>query len=63
MPIAAPLSSYSHVPETRAALEWADLETVDLSNFDDPVAKKTLAKQLIEAVREKGFLYVKVSNS
>lgn len=62
MPVPAPLSSFSHVPETQADLAWADLETVDLSNFDDPTAKQALAQQLIRAVRSKGFLYVKVSS-
>ncbi|KAM0751300.1 Clavaminate synthase-like protein [Meredithblackwellia eburnea MCA 4105] len=59
MPAAVPLSSFSYVPETKVELEWADLETIDLSNFDDPKERKRLATQLINAVRTKGFLYVK----
>jgi len=59
MPVAVPLSSYSHVAETKADLPWADLETVDLSHFDEVGGKQKLAAQLIEAVRTKGFLYVK----
>lgn len=30
MPIAVPLSSYEHVPETKAALDWADRECASL---------------------------------
>lgn len=31
---------------------------IDLSKFNTPGGKETLAKQLIEAVRTKGFFYV-----
>ncbi|KAL1412800.1 hypothetical protein Q8F55_000548 [Vanrija albida] len=56
MPIAVPLSSYEHVPETKAALDWADLPTIDLSLYDSDRA--ALAATLIDAVRTKGFFYV-----
>ncbi|KAK0216261.1 Clavaminate synthase-like protein [Armillaria fumosa] len=63
MPVAAPqLGSYKYVPETKEDLDWADLVTVDLSLYGTPEGKKQLAKTLIEAVREKGFFYVKNFN-
>lgn len=43
-------------------LDWADLVTVDLSLYHTPEGKKQLAKTLIDAVREKGFFYVKNFN-
>ncbi|KAK0189462.1 Clavaminate synthase-like protein [Armillaria mellea] len=63
MPVAAPqLGSYKYVPETKDDLDWADLVTVDLSLYSTPEGKKQLRKTLIEAVREKGFFYVKNFN-
>lgn len=58
MPIAVPLSSYDHVPETKADLEWADLPTVDLSDIKTPEGKQRQSQLLIDAVRTKGFFYV-----
>lgn len=59
MPIAVPqLSSYSHVPETRENLDWADLATVDLSKYGTPEGNRELADTLINSVRTKGFFYV-----
>ncbi|KAK4689634.1 hypothetical protein P7C73_g492, partial [Tremellales sp. Uapishka_1] len=59
MPIAVPeLSSYSHVQETKANLDWAELPTIDLSKFNDPAGRAELAETLIQAVRTKGFFYV-----
>jgi isopenicillin N synthase-like dioxygenase len=43
-------------------LDWAELITVDLSLFGTPEGKKQLANTLIEAVRTKGFFYVKNFN-
>jgi hypothetical protein len=40
-------------------LDWADLVTVDLSKLDTPEGKKEQADILINAVRDKGFFYVK----
>ena len=40
-------------------LDWAELVTIDLTTFNTPEGKKELAKQLIKAIREKGFFYVK----
>lgn len=59
MPVASPLSSFQHVPETTADLQWAELPTIDLSRFASHKAE--LAEQLITAVRTKGFFYVKVN--
>ena len=73
MPVATPqLYQYSHVAETKENLDWADCElyfvyltsdlcavpNIDLSKFSSPGGKESLAKQLIEAVRTKGFFYV-----
>lgn len=58
MPIAVPLSSYHHVPETKEQLEWAELPTVDLSQINTPEGKQRQAQLLIDAVRTKGFFYV-----
>jgi len=63
MPVPAPqLGSYQYVPETKEDLDWAELITVDLSLFGTPEGKKQLANTLIEAVRTKGFFYVKNFN-
>ena len=43
-------------------LDWAELVTIDLTTFNTPEGKKELAKQLIKAIREKGFFYVKGFN-
>lgn len=60
MPVAIPpLGSYDHVPETKENLDWAELVTVDLSTYNTPNGKQELAKELIKAIREKGFFYVK----
>lgn len=37
-------------------VDWADLVTLDLSQFDTPGGKERLAKQLDEAVHKVGFL-------
>ncbi|KAL1409166.1 hypothetical protein Q8F55_005996 [Vanrija albida] len=58
MPIAVPLSSYAHVPETQEALDWADLPTIDLSLNATPEGRAQLAETLIDALRTKGFFYV-----
>lgn len=39
-------------------VDWVDLETLDLSLFDKPRGKDTLAKQLFNALDETGFFYV-----
>lgn len=37
-------------------VDWADLVTLDLSQFDVPGGKEKLAKQLDDAVHKVGFL-------
>jgi isopenicillin N synthase-like dioxygenase len=39
-------------------LSWSEVANIDLSTFNSPGGKEALAKQLIEAVRTKGFFYV-----
>ena len=73
MPIAVPqLSSYSHVPETKEDLDWADrtflcytiladksaVANIDLSKYGTPEGNRELADTLITSVRNKGFFYV-----
>ncbi|KDQ56079.1 hypothetical protein JAAARDRAFT_36866 [Jaapia argillacea MUCL 33604] len=63
MPVPVPkLGSYQFVAETKENLDWADLVTVDLSSYGTPEANKKLAQFLIQAIREKGFFYVKNFN-
>ena len=54
----APLPKYEQVAVTTQELDWADLVTLDLSDFDNPGGKERLAKQLFEAVQNIGFFYV-----
>ncbi|KAM0332521.1 hypothetical protein ACHAQA_002804 [Verticillium albo-atrum] len=49
---------YVQAPETTAALDWADLATLDLSKFDSPGGKQELAAELTKAISEVGFFYV-----
>ncbi|KAK8064287.1 hypothetical protein PG996_008939, partial [Apiospora saccharicola] len=58
MPHATQISQYSHVPETKEDLDWADLANIDLSTYGTDEGNKQLAQQLIEAIRTKGFFYV-----
>lgn len=49
---------YQDIPETIADLEWADLITIDLSQFDEPGGKPKLAAQLKNAISTIGFFYI-----
>ncbi|KAK1246279.1 hypothetical protein MKX08_000081 [Trichoderma sp. CBMAI-0020] len=49
---------YHQVPETAHELDWADLVTLDLSQFEEPGGKVHLAKQLQEAIQKIGFFYI-----
>ncbi|KIY65621.1 Clavaminate synthase-like protein [Cylindrobasidium torrendii FP15055 ss-10] len=51
--------SFKYVDETKENLDWADLVTVDLALYDTPEGRKELANTLINALRNKGFFYVK----
>lgn len=66
---------YSYVPETKEDLDWAERElialfpgslalslpvvTLDLSKYETEQGQQELAKELLEAVNEKGFFYLK----
>lgn len=53
------LPTYTHPPETKADLPWAELVTLDLADFNNEGGKERLAKQLEHAVHHVGFFYVK----
>ncbi len=53
------LSPYTHPPETKEKLDWAELVTLDLEDYSRPGGKERLAKQLEHAVHHVGFFYVK----
>ncbi|XMA10285.1 hypothetical protein WAI453_003076 [Rhynchosporium graminicola] len=55
----ASLSPYVHPPETSESLPWAELVTLDLSDYTTPGGKQRLASQLSHAVHNVGFFYVK----
>lgn len=40
-------------------MDWAELVTLDLSQFDKPGGKEKLAEQLTYAAQHVGFFYVK----
>ncbi|KAL7914322.1 hypothetical protein GGI35DRAFT_490577 [Trichoderma velutinum] len=52
------IPTYHQIPETKYELDWADLVTLDLSQFDKPGGKERLAKQLHEAIQKIGFFYI-----
>ncbi|UKZ82961.1 hypothetical protein TrVFT333_010762 [Trichoderma virens FT-333] len=52
------IPTYHQIPETTYDLEWADLVTLDLSQFEQPGGKERLAKQLHEAIQKIGFFYI-----
>ncbi|PIL35307.1 hypothetical protein GSI_02032 [Ganoderma sinense ZZ0214-1] len=63
MPVPVPeLGSFNYVSETKENLDWADLVTLDFSGYGTPEGNKKLAAELIRAVREDGFFYVKNFN-
>lgn len=41
---------------TKEKLDYVNLVNIDISKFDDPVARKELAKELLEGVTKHGFL-------
>jgi isopenicillin N synthase-like dioxygenase len=53
------LPKYQQAAESSHDLEWADLVTLDLSQFDNPGGKPQLANQLRDAVHNVGFFYVR----
>ncbi|KAF3930147.1 hypothetical protein ABW19_dt0208518 [Dactylella cylindrospora] len=52
------LETYIHPPETKQNVQYADLVTLDLSEFDKPGGKEKLAAQLKGAAHDVGFFYV-----
>ncbi|KAI1333613.1 hypothetical protein F5Y15DRAFT_430757 [Xylariaceae sp. FL0016] len=52
------IPTYHQIPETSYDLEWADLVTLDLSQFDKPDGKAVLAKKLFDAIQKIGFFYI-----
>ncbi|KAK6214136.1 hypothetical protein LQW54_004738 [Pestalotiopsis sp. IQ-011] len=55
---ASSIPTYNQIPETKYELDWAELATLDLSQFDQPGGKEKLAKQLAEAIEKIGFFYI-----
>lgn len=53
------LPKYEQAKESKFDLDWADLITLDLSQFDQPGGKQKLANQLRDAVHKVGFFYVR----
>lgn len=53
------LEPYVHPPETKEKLNWAELVTLDLEDYNREGGKERLAKQLEHAVHHVGFFYVK----
>ncbi|KAJ5617704.1 hypothetical protein N7537_002818 [Penicillium hordei] len=56
------IEKYDQVPVTKEDLDWAELITLDLSQYEQPGGKEDLVKQLDHAVRNVGFFYVKNFN-
>ncbi|KAK6541608.1 hypothetical protein TWF694_007408 [Orbilia ellipsospora] len=54
-----PLETYTHPPETKEDVKYADLVTIDLEEFDKPGGPERLAAQLKDAAHEVGFFYIK----
>ncbi|OAA34063.1 Oxoglutarate/iron-dependent oxygenase [Metarhizium rileyi] len=53
-----PLAEYTHPPETEETLNYADLITLDLAEYDKPGGKERLADQLRETAHTIGFFYI-----
>lgn len=55
----ATLPKYVSPPQTSAALDWANLATIDLSQTKTPEGKAAQAARLLESLRTAGFFHVK----
>ena len=53
-----PLPKYVQEKESTYDLDWASLVTLDMSQFDAPGGKQSLASQLKDAVHNVGFFYI-----
>ncbi|KUI61168.1 hypothetical protein VP1G_08361 [Cytospora mali] len=49
---------YEYPPETNEALEYADLEALDISKLNQPGGKQALAEQVLSFINKNGFFYV-----
>ncbi|CAI7648605.1 unnamed protein product [Penicillium viridicatum] len=50
---------YEHPPETKYPLKYADIVTIDLSEYDRPGGKETLAQKFKqEMLTDEGFFYI-----
>ena len=49
---------YQDIPETTVPLNYAELITIDLSQFDQPNGKQLLAAQLKHVISTVGFFYI-----
>ncbi|KAJ5045714.1 hypothetical protein NUH16_002534 [Penicillium rubens] len=56
------IEKYDQVPVTKEELDWAELITLDLAQYEQPGGKEDLVRQLDHAVRNVGFFYVKNFN-
>lgn len=52
------LKKWTAPTETKEQLQWAELETIDLTLLDDPSAREDLIKRTKHGLREDGFLFV-----
>ncbi|PYH93103.1 Clavaminate synthase-like protein [Aspergillus ellipticus CBS 707.79] len=53
-----PLPEFTPAPPTTQQLDWIDLVNIDLAKFEDSVARNELARELLTAVTEHGFLTI-----
>ncbi|OQD66251.1 hypothetical protein PENDEC_c065G04816 [Penicillium decumbens] len=52
------LPRWEQPAKTSAKLPWANIKTIDLSNFDEPGGKQKLAADLRDAIHETGFFSI-----
>lgn len=53
-----PVSDFTHVAPTKEKLDWANLAVIDLSKATTFEGRKTLVKQVHDAIKNDGFLYI-----
>ncbi|KAK2593691.1 hypothetical protein QQS21_008599 [Conoideocrella luteorostrata] len=56
--VEASLPKYNHPHETQGKLSYANLTTLDLSEYDKPGGKEKLAEQLRDTIHTIGFFYI-----
>ncbi|KAL3418518.1 hypothetical protein PVAG01_10234 [Phlyctema vagabunda] len=52
------IPEFTPCPPTKEKLDYVDLVNIDLSKFDDPQTRRTLAKELLDGVTKHGFLTI-----